>query len=115
MKISIIIPVYTNPHAPPGSGARTPGAIARGLLEGDCGGGRRVHRWHHGDAGRAYAGRRGCGHRSARNYGKGAAIRAGIELASGDIVLIQDGDLEYDPRDYARILEPMVKGEADIV
>jgi glycosyltransferase involved in cell wall biosynthesis len=55
------------------------------------------------------------GHRSARNYGKGAAIRAGIELASGDIVLIQDGDLEYDPRDYARILEPMVKGEADIV
>jgi glycosyltransferase involved in cell wall biosynthesis len=55
------------------------------------------------------------GHYSARNYGKGAAIRAGIMLASGDIVLIQDGDLEYDPNDYARILEPIVKGEADIV
>jgi glycosyltransferase involved in cell wall biosynthesis len=55
------------------------------------------------------------GHRSARNYGKGAAIRTGIMLASGDIVLIQDGDLEYDPGDYARILEPIVRGEADIV
>jgi glycosyltransferase involved in cell wall biosynthesis len=55
------------------------------------------------------------GHHSARNYGKGAAIRAGILLASGDIVLIQDGDLEYDPNDYARILDPIVKGEADIV
>jgi glycosyltransferase involved in cell wall biosynthesis len=54
-------------------------------------------------------------HHSARNSGKGAAIRTGILLASGDIVLIQDGDLEYDPSDYARILEPIVKGEADIV
>ena len=55
------------------------------------------------------------GHRSARNFGKGAAIRAGIALASGDILLIQDGDLEYDPNDYARILEPIVNGSADIV
>jgi glycosyltransferase involved in cell wall biosynthesis len=55
------------------------------------------------------------GHHSARNYGKGAAIRTGILLASGDIVLIQDGDLEYDPNDYARILEPIMNGEADIV
>ena len=55
------------------------------------------------------------GHRSTVNFGKGAAIRAGIALASGDIVLIQDGDLEYDPNDYARILEPIVKGEASIV
>jgi len=47
--------------------------------------------------------------------GKGSAIRAGIELATGDILLIQDGDLEYDPRDYARILEPIVQGHADIV
>ena len=47
--------------------------------------------------------------------GKGSAIRAGIELATGDIVLIQDGDLEYDPNDYARMLEPIVRGEADIV
>jgi dolichol-phosphate mannosyltransferase len=53
--------------------------------------------------------------RSTANFGKGAAIRAGITLASGDIVLIQDGDLEYDPDDYARVLEPIVQGRADIV
>jgi dolichol-phosphate mannosyltransferase len=55
----------------------------------------------------------GC--RSASNAGKGAAIRKGIELASGDIVLIQDGDLEYDPNDYARLVEPILSGQAEIV
>ena len=54
-------------------------------------------------------------HRSAENLGKGAAIRTGIALASGDVVIIKDGDLEYDPNDYARILEPILNGEADVV
>lgn len=54
-------------------------------------------------------------HRRISHAGKGSAIRAGIELATGDIILIQDGDLEYDPNDYARMLEPMVSGGADIV
>jgi len=54
-------------------------------------------------------------HNSVLNFGKGTAIRIGITLASGDIILIQDGDLEYDPDDYERILEPIVRGEADIV
>ncbi len=53
--------------------------------------------------------------RAASNAGKGAAIRAGIAMASGDIILIQDGDLEYDPADYARIVEPIVNGRAGIV
>jgi glycosyltransferase involved in cell wall biosynthesis len=54
-------------------------------------------------------------HHRIHHSGKGSAIRTGIGLATGDIVLIQDGDLEYDPNDYARILDPIVKGEAAIV
>jgi glycosyltransferase involved in cell wall biosynthesis len=54
-------------------------------------------------------------HHSVVNFGKGAAIRIGLAKASGDLVLIQDGDLEYDPHDYSRILEPLIAGAADIV
>ena len=49
------------------------------------------------------------------NGGKGTALRAGFALASGDILLIQDGDLEYDPSDYARLIEPILNGSADVV
>lgn len=54
-------------------------------------------------------------HHSVENFGKGAAIRIGLRKASGDIVLIQDGDLEYDPRDYVAVLQPIVNGEAKVV
>jgi glycosyltransferase involved in cell wall biosynthesis len=54
-------------------------------------------------------------HTSPLNSGKGTAVRIGFALASGDVVIIQDGDLEYDPNDYAAILAPIVKGEADVV
>jgi glycosyltransferase involved in cell wall biosynthesis len=50
-----------------------------------------------------------------KNYGKGYSVRKGIEVATGDIILIQDADLEYDPKDYKKLLEPIINGNADVV
>jgi glycosyltransferase involved in cell wall biosynthesis len=50
-----------------------------------------------------------------KNQGKGAAVRTGMDAAQGEIMLIQDADLEYDPRDYATLLQPLEEGIADVV
>jgi len=49
------------------------------------------------------------------NRGKGAAVRSGIQCASGDLVLVQDADLEYDPQDYPQLIQPILDGVADAV
>ena len=50
-----------------------------------------------------------------KNYGKGYSIRQGIKEATGDLILIQDADLEYDPKDYEKLFNPILNNKADVV
>lgn len=52
---------------------------------------------------------------NSANFGKGYSIRQGIEKATGELILIQDADLEYDPSDYNKLIEPFLNGSADVV
>jgi glycosyltransferase involved in cell wall biosynthesis len=50
-----------------------------------------------------------------RNYGKGAALRSGFAAMTGDIAIVQDADLEYDPTEYPYMIQPIIDGQADVV
>lgn len=111
MKVSVVVPVYNERETVPQVIARVRAALAGWDAEivvvddGSVDGTR--------DVLRSTDGIRLLEH--GVNQGKGAALRTGFAAATGDVVIVQDADLEYDPRDYPKLLEPIEDGRADVV
>ena len=114
-KLSIIMPVYNERATAAALIERVLGLELPGLekevviVEGNSTDGTR-------ELVRGYEGRPGVKiFYEERPRGKGAAVRTGLSLVTGDFILIQDGDLEYDPADIPRLLQPLLSGETDVV
>lgn len=115
MKLSVIIPIYNE--------ARTIESLVRAVLAVNLDLAKELVLVDDGstDGTRAILQRMQAGHPEWKiilreaNAGKGAALQAGFHAATGDIVLIQDADLEYDPNDYPALLAPILSGKADVV
>ena len=117
MKLSIVVPVYNEAATLPEIVRRVLTAAVdadRELIlvdDGSTDGTRELYD----EIRRAHAGHEVQVVLHERNRGKGAALRTGFSRATGDVILIQDADLEYDPRDYPKLLEPIVENKADVV
>jgi glycosyltransferase involved in cell wall biosynthesis len=117
MRLSVIIPVYNEEQTIDEvivrvSGVELPGVEKEFVIanDGSTDGTRRIidaHAWPTGAAVHVY--------HSPINLGKGAAVRIGLAFATGDVLLVQDADLELDPNEYGRLLEPLIQDRADVV
>lgn len=117
MKLSVVIPVYNELQLLPVvlervEAAALPDGLTREIVVVDDRSTDGTREWLE----RHAATRTGISlHLHERNAGKGAALRTGFAAATGDIVLVQDADLEYDPAEYPQLLAPLLDGRADVV